>query len=316
MGQDDRKSGGIDRFINQIPGLGDYREQERRADAQRQAGANLASTLQTHLERLERIGNDLATERRMSEISAVERTINNLRYGIDRLKVHPVDPGNVSPELSGAMAAIEHDVAEIETEARSHAGTGESVRRLEQGIATLLMQINQAVQTQPGQKAQPSPLSVLQDQASTPRSQPLETGDAVSVRQENYLVDAVIAITASEYRFQLLRLGQTPERWLVQPETGQIEPAILSPIEEAVPVGDALQISDTRYQRVWQASGEGEVTGAAGSSGKHHLTAAWYTADLAVPTRLLVIDWGNERQLLAGPTVDATDIDIFPRKRH
>jgi hypothetical protein len=80
---------------------------------------------------------------------------------------------------------------------------------------------------------------------------------------------------------------------------------------EAYAAGTESTIGGVAYTSNWSAAGTGDVTGKGGSTGQRPVTVSALTGTSDPSARAVVVDWGNERQVLVGKEVHPDDVEIY-----
>ncbi|MDQ3227249.1 MAG: hypothetical protein M3Q50_11535, partial [Chloroflexota bacterium] len=147
----------------------------------------------------------------------------------------------------------------------------------------------------------------------------LREGGALAILGDNSIVDAVIEVDSGLDSFRLFRLdggSAGPERWLDVPVLPDAVIALVEPTADAFAAGPPPAIGSTPYTIASRGKGQGTLSGAGGNSGTRRVDF-WRLVDEGGETSALVLDWGNERQVLVGHIVPASDIEIFgPAAKH
>lgn len=326
----------IQGILDKVPGYRGYRATEDRRDADRRVRDHLVTVYGALADRVERVARDLATQRRLDEIGPVDEFARTLRHFIDRVRTATYGYGGIFgsrdvnaaaiaqlqqfdesllsgvDELSGPVANLEAAYAnhgDLETPAR--AGTA-VVRNL---LARFDLR-EEVIQT-----AQPAPeasvLAVLQPQTTQAPAPAydLHEGDAVSILGDDYLVDARLDIEAGDTSFRLFRLNAKPSKWLYVPRRPGQAFALVSPTDAPYTPGSGTTIGDTAYTVQLTGAGEGELIGSGGSSGRRPVRFTLLTGTSDPQERAIVVDWGNERQVMVGKEVHPDDVEVYPRSR-
>ncbi len=316
-------------LLNRIPGYQGYRLKEARRDADRRVRAAVADAYAVELARVERIGRELAIQRRLGEISDVERASQTIRHFIDRVRAETPGYGGVFgdrdidgvaldqlrlfdeglmlgvDELKPVVDALEAASAEGKPLAQPATAIVAVVERQLQRLKTRqdVLSSGQAVS---GQSAldQLRPLSEI---TPVPAYQ-ARPGDAVSILGDDFTVDSAIVVKGRPKSFVLLRIAREPEEWLFVSQDRGDDILRLTPAE---PTEVGLSLKDRTMRQTNAGAGDGEVIGDRGTSG---LRAVRYAllADQADPAAFgVVVDWDGERQGFSGSPVEPIDIEVF-----
>ena len=317
--------------LERVPGYRGYRLKEERRDADRRVRAAVADAYAAELARVERIGRDLASARRLGEISAVERTSQAIRHFIDRVRTALPGYGGLFgdrdidgialdqlrlfdesllvgvDDLRPAIDRLEADFAAGRPLAPA---ADEAVRTIESQLVRF--NTRQEVVETGRATSRDGVLATLRPTAEVipPDVFAAEPGDAVSILGDNFLVDAKIDVAGRPQSFRLFRIAREPEEWLFvnrEPGGGMFRLTPVTPPEQGT------NISGTDLRQATVGAGDGEITGERGSEG---LRAVRYALleDAADPDGFgLILDWEGERQALVGRRAEPLDVELFRR---
>lgn len=327
----ERQVGGL---LDRIPGYRGYRSKEDRRDADRRVREHLVTVFTAEADRVSRIAEQLADQRRLTEIGPVDDFGQSLRHFIDRVRTatygygglmsdRDVDAGALDQirlfdegllsgidELRGPITDLEAAFAEQgNLAAPARAGTA-VVRNL---LARFDLR-GEVVET--GKAAsQASVLRVLEPgtASATPPAYGLNAGDALAILGDDFLVRGKILVDAGQSSFRLFQLSDDADaEWLFTPFDPTIGLARVRPANVPT-LGAAPIIEGTEYARAAAGSGDGEVIGVSGSSGVRPVRFETFTGSADAADFALVLDWGTERQAFAGRDVHPNDVEIFGR---
>lgn len=321
----------VGHVLDRIPGYRGYRTKEDRRDADRRVREHLVTTYGAHADRIERVARDLAIQRRLDEIGPVDELARSLRHFMDRVRTatygyggllgdrdvdsHALDQLRLFDE--GLLSGVEElapPIADLEAALGSGSDIATPARAGLAVVRSLLARFDlrgEVVET--GKPApEESVLRALQpphETAATPAFD-LQVGGALAVLGDDFLVDGAISIDAGAVALRLLRLGGAEERWLSVARRGDDALALLSP---AAPPrkGQETAIAGTAYVPGETASGDGEASGAGGTSGSRPVRVSLLVGKDDPQTRAVILDWGSERQAFVGRAVNPNDIEVF-----
>jgi hypothetical protein len=315
--------------LERVPGYRGYRLKEERRDADRRVRAAVADAYAAELARVERIGRDLANERRLGEISAVERTSQTIRHYIDRVRSATPGYGGLFgdrdidgialdqlrlfdeslllgvDELRPAIDRLEADFAAGQPVAPAADDAARTIESQLVRFATRQEVIKSGQAT-----SRDSVLAALRPIAEVipPDVYSAQPGDAISILGDNFLVDARIDVDGRPQSFRVFRIARKPEEWLfVSREPGG---AMFRLTPVAAPER-GTDIPGTQLRQIAVGAGDGEVTGERGSEGLRAVRYALFE-DAADPDGFgLVLDWGGERQAFVGRRAEPLDVELF-----
>jgi hypothetical protein len=317
--------------LDRVPGYRGYRLKEERRDADRRVRDAVADAYALELARVERIGRDLATSRRLGEIGAVEGVSQAIRHVIDRVRT--VSPGyggvfgdrNVDgvaldqlrlfdESLLVGVDELQPLIERLEVAAATSQPLGPPATDIERAIEAQLARLNTRQEViESGHAAnRESVLAALQplQAIAPPDLYAARPGDALSILGDDHLIDAAIAVEGQPLSFRLLRINREPEEWLmVNREPGK--PLVRMHPVPAPARGTAL--AGTALQMETAGTGDGEVIGERGSGGLRPVRYAFLTDANDPDSFGLILDWEGERQAFAGQRVEPLDVEVFRR---
>ena len=315
-------------LLNRIPGYQGYRLKEARRDADRRVRAAVADAYADELARVERIARELAIQRRLGEISDVERASQTIRHFIDRVRTQTPGYGGIfgDRDIDGValdqlrlfdeslMLGVE-ELRPVIDALEAAAAEGKPLAQPSSAIVAVFERQLQRLKTRQdvldsGQAANQSALDQLRPLSEitpVPAFQ-ARPGDAVSILGDDFTVDSAIVVKGRPKSFVLLRIARNPEEWLyVSQDRGD---TILR-MTPADPTEVGLSLVDRTMHQTDAGAGDGEVFGERGTSG---LRAVRYAllADQSDPDSFgVVVDWDGERQAFSGSPVEPIDIEVF-----
>lgn len=315
-------------LLNRLPGYQGYRLKEARRDADRRVRAAVADAYAEELARVERIGRELAIQRRLGEISDVERASQTIRHFIDRVRTETPGYGGIFgdrdidgvaldqlrlfdeslmlgvDELKPVVDALEAAAAEGQPLAQPASAIVAVVERQLQRLKTRQDVIESGRAASQSALDQLRPLSEI---TPVPAFQG-RPGDAVSILGDDFMVDSAILVKGRPKSFVMLRIARNPEEWLFVSQDRGDTILRMTPAE---PTEVGLSLADRTMRQTDAGAGDGEVIGERGTSG---LRAVRYAllADQADPETFgVVVDWDGERQGFTGSPVEPIDIEVF-----
>lgn len=314
--------------LNRIPGYQGYRLKEARRDADRRVRAAVADAYAAELARVEGIARDLAIQRRLGEISDVERASQTIRHFIDRVRTQTPGYGGIFGDRDidgvaldqlrlfdeGLMLGVD-ELKPVVDALEAAAAEGKPLAQPATAIVAVVERQLQNLKTRQdvldsGQAASQSALDQLRPLSEiTPvPAYQARPGDAISILGDDYLVDSAIVVNGRPKSFVLLRMAREPEEWLFVSKDRKDDILRLTP---ARPTEVGLSLTDRAMRQTDAGAGDGEVIGDRGTSG---LRAVRYAllADQADPGAFgVVVDWDGERQGFSGSPVEPIDIEVF-----
>ncbi len=322
-------------LLDRVPGYRGYRAKEDRRDADRRVRDHLVTAFGAQADRVERVARDLAAQRRIQDVGPVDAFARRIRHLCDRIRtatygygglfsdrdvdaaaldqLRQFDEGLVSgvEELNDPIEGLEAALV-ADGDLKSPARAGEA---MVQEILDRLNLRDQVVET-----AKPAPeasvLKVLQPQTAVTASPAfdLRQGDAVSILGDDHLIDAQIDVRAGDTSFRLHRLqGTSPDQWLLVPAGQQPPFAQLSATQEPFAALPSPTIGSAPFQQIGSGSGSGELIGTGGRSGERRVAFTFLSSKNDPDQQAVVLDWGNERQVLVGRVIHPGDVEAFPR---
>lgn len=331
-------TGRIAGLLDSVPGYRGYRSKEDRRDADRRVRERVAAAFAAQADRVEWVGRDLANQRHLRDVGPVDEFARAIHHLIDRISTATYGYGGLfgdrnvdetaldqlqlfDESLMSGVGEIEGPIVDLEqayaanTDVAPNARTGtEATRKI---LARLDLR-NEVIET--GKPASQEKIQDIlsptpPDQQGPPPAYNMQIGDALTVLGENFVVDGRIDLQAAGQGLRLLRVGASPDRWLAVPAERGRSLALLDTSTEPFTAGTESTIGGVAYTSNWSAAGTGDVTGKGGATGQRPVTVTVLTGTGDTSARAVVVDWGNERQLLVGKEVHPDDVEIFGATR-
>jgi hypothetical protein len=309
----------ISKKLFDIPGYRGYRSLEDRRDDDRRVRDAIASALGNTSSTLTRLGARLAEERKLQQISGVERLVGNTRHLADRVRTASYGYGGLfTQQPVGAIAldqlkqfdvAFQNEVATLDEIAERLSSSPEGPLPVDiAAYSDELVRLNRLfdARTQVVESAQPSQdaevLSLLEPPAApvvSPVSS-LNLGDAFSVLGDDFIVDAVVILREPERTVQIVRAGNDPDGqaiWFVGGTTGDVPSARLSEAERGtVNVASGRNAEMTITTR--DGANESVPAQYAYTASTGDAVTFWYSV-------------GNETRSFAGTSIVDADIQVY-----
>lgn len=323
-------------LLDRVPGYRGYRAKEDRRDADRRVRDHLVVAYGAQADRVERVARDLAAQRRIQDVGPVDAFARRIRHLCDRIRTATYGYGGLFSDRDvdaaaldqmrqfdeGLLAGVEElndPIEGLEAALVADGDLAAPARAGEAKVRDILARLD--LRDQVVETAQPAPeasvLQVLQVQpaaSAPPPSFNLHLGDAVSILGDDHLIDAQIDVRAGETSFRLHRLqGTAPDQWLLVPAGQAVTFAQLSATQDPFTSAPTPTIGATAFRETGSGQGTGELIGSGGSSGERRVTFTLLSGQDAPDQRAVVLDWGNERQMLIGREVHPGDVEAFPR---
>jgi hypothetical protein len=331
----------ITRVLNAVPGYRGYRDKEDRRDADRAVRDRLVAELTGRAERVERVAQQLAEARRISDVGPVNDFASSIRHLADRVNTTSYGYGGLFSQRDIDAAVLDQirlfdeslfagveqvDGATSELERASSLG-GDLRAASQTGLSVLndfgarLDLRSRVVDTaEPATPAQMSSvLAVLKtpeelaEAAKPPAAWELHDRDAIAVLGDNYVVDARIDIESSSGAYRLFRIDLAPDKWLLVPRRKGEPFAVLTMTSATYSSGPESTIDGEAYRVDASGHGSGGVVGAGGETGRRPLNYTLLRGATSERQRAIVLRWGAEQQVLTGNDVHSDDVEIFGR---
>lgn len=317
--------------LDRIPGYRGYRLKEERRNADRRVREAVARAYAEQLARVEAIGRELATARRLGDIEPVERASQAIRHYIDRIRTATPGYGGIfgDRDIDGValdqlrlfdeglllgVDELREAIDGLETAHGESAALAPAARAVASTMERQVLRLNardDVIET--GRAASGDTVASLLLPASATAPHELfeaQPGDAVSILGDDFLIDARIAVDGRPLSFRVLRIGKQPESWLMVPASPD-QPILR--LDAAEPAEMGLGIADTAMNQIQAGTGDGEVTTDRGSNGLRAVRYALLEDNSAPERKGLVLDWDGERQAYIGSAVEPLDIEVFRR---
>lgn len=329
------------RVLNAVPGYRGYRDKESRRDADRAVRDRLAHDLDRLGDAIMRVAGRLADARRLSDVGQVNALATALRHERDRIATASYGYGGIMSDRSIDAAVLDQIRLFDEALFASLEAIDLAVRELQSSTAdsTSLATAAGAVQARIGDLAArfdgrgqmiesataatavqvASALDILKppgQQAAETVPHPafnLQPGDALSVMDDNYVVDALIEVESAGETFRLFRVDVAPETWLVVPRQPGSPHGLLTRAAADYNAGPPPTIGADEFSVESSGNGSGETAGAGGETGRRPVTYTLLRSVTNPATRGIVLEWGEEQLTLVGRDTDPADLEVFGR---
>lgn len=314
-----------------IPGYSGYHAKEQRRLADRALREDLARRIGQSVQALQRLSAALAKARRFDELGPIDTVSRRLQLLVDRLRTSSdgyralFDRERVDEAVLDQILQFDRSLASgVDRLATLTGALNERLsppilaspagQELEQA-AELLHQRLDTRSTIIAEGQAVTAGKALEVLAEPPRPSPppryIKIGDALSVGQLDYIVDALINYAGArqwtEYR---LRDGER-ECWLM------VEPAgawLLEPIAPTglTPSGEmAVELAGRRYTQLHHGQSSATIGGPSGQRTGIPVTYHDYVAETG--QRLVRRDWGDQQTVLHGEAIDSALIQVYAR---
>lgn len=327
----------VRRILNAIPGYSGYRDKESRRDADRTVRDRLASELNQRAERVERIAQQLADQRRIKDVGPVNafagairhlaNRVNTATYGygglfgskdvdaavLDQIRLFDESLFAGVEQIDGAVAQLESappdDVARVAAEGKQVVDQVEARFDLRNRV------VETATPATPEQLA--GVLAVLQTPEerkaaqSSPPAYELHDRDALAVLGDNYVVDARIDVESAAGYFRLFRVDNAPDKWLLVSKQHGQPYAMLTPSSDQYVPTPQPAIGTDSFTIESDGHGSGDVVGAGGQTGRRPVAYTLLRGASDPSKRAVVLQWGAEQLVLIGNEVHPDDVEIF-----
>lgn len=331
-------SGRITGLLGSVPGYRGYRNKEDRRDADRRVRERVAAAYAAQADRVERVGRELANQRRLRDVGPVDELAKSIRYLVDRISTATYGYGGLFGDrnvdeaaldqlrlfdegLMSGVEELEHSTAALEAALAAGSDLTTPTRQGVDATRKILARLdlrNEVIET--GKPAQQQRVAeVLSPEPPEAQAPPeafdLHDGDALSILGDNFVVDARLDLQAGDQLIRLFRVATGPERWLAVPGRSGPPFALLEPTTDPYVSGAESTIGGEAYTLNWSAGGSGEATGEGGSTGRRPITVTALSNATDAGRRAVVVDWGNERQVYVGKEVHPDDVEIYGATR-
>lgn len=327
-------TGRISGLLGSVPGYRGYRTKEERRDADKRVRERVAAAFAAQADRVERVARDLANRRRLKDVGPVNEFAQSIRHLVDRIATATYGYGGLfgnrnvdetaldqlrlfDEALMSGVNDLEAPIAALEQAVAANGDLTAPARDGETATKRILAHLdlrNEVIET-----GRPAPQEKIEDilspkppdQEGPPPAFNLNVGDAISILGDNFVVDGRIDVKAGGQSLRLHRISTSPERWLAVPGDRDHRFALLDASDQPFTPGAESAIGGEAYTVDWSAAGTGEATGKGGSTGQRAATVTVLTGTTNPASRAVVVDWGNERQVLVGKEVHPDDVEIF-----
>jgi len=309
----------IGNFLQSIPGYNGYRSREDRRDDDRRLREAIAQQLSASVDALTGVSAKLAANRNLSRISNVEQLVGSTRLLADRVRTASYGYGGIFTDrdideyaldqLRQFDSAFQKEADALGTLANRIAGSadgpletdlaayGEELNRL----GTLFDARSGVVDTaRPNQDAEVLSLLETPEAPTVSPLAMLKVGDALSVQDDNYVVDATVSFVEQDGQVNLARVGTADDGkaiWLVGGTTSAAGSARLvegdGPGERPESTRQAKAVVHTGIESREGVPAEYAYTASTGND-----VTFWYAI-------------GSETRTFAGTTLEDADISVY-----
>ncbi len=316
---DNRIVSTIGSLLNKVPGYAGYRDKESRRDDDRRLRDAIAASLDSTIQSLTQASARLAEKRSFTSLSTIERLIGTTRLLADRVRTTSYGYGGIftdQPVDEFVLDQLRQFDAVFQSEVENLAAIADRISTAPEGpldvdISAYQDELNRLGKLFDGRKsvvetARPNRdaevLALLDQNPVRPPSalMLLGRGDALSIGNDNFLVDATITLTSGVGVVQLSRIGDSG--------SGQVNWLLGS----TVPGQDAARLTERA------ASGE-VATGARAAElvidtgdGSSKPVAAQYAYTAGAEQE--VSFWyavGDSTRSFSGETLDEADVVVY-----
>lgn len=327
----------IQRILNAIPGYSGYREKESRRDADRAVRDRLVAELSQRAERVERVAQRLADERRIRDVGAVNAYAEAIRQLANRINTATYGYGGLfgnrdvdaavldqirlfDESLFAGLEEIDGGISDLEAAAGDVIAAAADAGQRSVDALTARFELRERV-VESARPASPEEMSgvlaVLQtpeERAAAqapPAAYDLHDRDALAVLGDNFVVDARIDIESAAGNFRLFRVDVAPERWLYVSRQRGADHAMLERSHATYAVAPSPTIGNEAFAIDASGTGSGEVIGAGGQTGRRPVAYTLLRGTSETNRRAVVLQWGAEQQIFVGNQVHPDDVEVF-----
>jgi len=309
----------IEQLLNQIPGYTGYRSKEDRRDDDRRLREAISESLDATVATLTAVSAKLAEQRKLTQISTLERLVGSTRHLADRVRTasygyggiftdRPVDDVALD-QLRQFDNAFQNESAEladlagrIEASAEEPLDADITAYQTELNRLGLLFDARGAVVDSARPNKDAAVLALLDPplESNVSSLASLQVGDALSILGENYVVDATVTFTEPERQVTLSRVGHDDAGkpiWLIGGTSEDVDSAKLieSGSEPAPPpsgrTAQAVVVTGPEAQ-------EGVSARYAYTAPTEHTVSFSYSV-------------GGEVRAFTGATIEEDDVEIY-----
>jgi hypothetical protein len=303
----------------EIPGYRGYQSLEDRRDDDRRVRDAIANALGDTTDSLTRLSARLAEERKLQQISGIERLVGNTRHLGDRVRTASYGYGGLfSQQPVGAIVldqlkqfdvAFQNEVAKLDEIAGRLSDSPEGPLPVDiEAYSDEIVRLNKLfdARTQVVETAQPSQdaevLSLLEPPAA-PKVSPISglvMGDAFSVLGDDFIVDAVVTFREPEQTVKMVRAGNDPDGqaiWFIGGTTDAVQSSRLREADRG-----SVNVASGRNAEMTIATADGTNDGVpaqyAYTASTEDAVTFWYSI-------------GNETRSFAGSSIVDADIQVY-----
>ena len=311
----------MNELLEKVPGYTGYRSKEDRRDDDRRLRETIAGSLDTTGGTLTGVSADLARQRKLTHISAVERLVGATRRLADRVRSASYGYGGVFSDRSideFALDQMRQFDAAFQREVRSLDALANRLAASPEGPLDVDIKEYQAELNRLGllfdargevvESARPNRdaavLSLLeQESKSESKASPLASlrvGDTLSILGDNFMVDATVTFTEPGRKLTISRVGADSNggrQWLLGSTAEDLPSARLSETEAGT--------ADPSTGRAAEARVTSGTDSKAGVAARYGYTASadgnvsfWYAL-------------GGESRFFAGAAVEDDDVEVY-----
>ncbi len=308
-------------LLTKVPGYTGYRTKEDRRDDDRRLREAIANTLESTVSTLTGVSATLARQRKLTNISTVERLVGSTRLLADRVRTASYGYAGVFGDRSidefaldqmrQFDAAFQSEAQSLDALANRLASSPEgpldvdlNEYRAELGRLGVLFDARGEVVESARPNRDAAVLSLLEPKSTSERTaSPLATlrvGDTLSILGDNFLVDATISFDTSGSLTTISRVGSGPDGvpvWLLGSTAGNLPSARLVETEGGNADPSAGHQAQARVT-TGTDSKEGVAARYGYTSSEDGTVSYWYAL-------------GNETRSFTGTAVEDDDVVVY-----
>jgi hypothetical protein len=329
--------GFFDNVLDKIPGYRGYRSKESRRDTDRAIRDDLVGEYTRLADRLGRLATTLANERQIAAISVVDRPHKRLMSFIDRVRTAtygyaPLFSNDVVDEraldqlarfdeaLADQIPDLEAAIDQLEradAEAQEFTTSADAITAIVQGLEDRFDKRAEVMHS--GSPLPEEDLVALLDKAqvaAAPRAYRLHDGEAVAHTGVNYSVIGRVSVESDADKWRAFQLsGGSGDNWLLVSSQNSDPMYWLRRVTyDGEPGLPTMSVEAATYTLVDQISGDGEVIGKQGRSGRQPVIYYRYDSTDGSDS-LHLYRLGSTSLTLVGKSVDPLDFEVFSREQ-